>query len=115
MLFLDLTRQSIGSATTFLARLVAFADHRWQRSTPELEIGKQFVVCNAIRSITSRIDEGIDHARRPGHDRSEDLHPWISILVVGNVHQHQRQETNEEAQKDGQHHTSQAGIFAIAR
>lgn len=102
------------ASAALLARLIALADDRRQRNSPELQVGKQFVVRNAIGSIAGRIHKRIDDARRPGHDRGEDLQPRISVLVVGHVDQHQRQEAHEEAEENRQHHAGQTGILTIA-
>lgn len=64
--------------------------------------------------VTGRIDDRIDDTGGPGHHRGDDVQPGIRCLafVVHHIGQHERQEADEEAQKDGDHHHGQPVVLA---
>lgn len=81
------------------------------RSSPELDLVEQLHVGYPVRAIAGRVNKRIDDARRPAHDRGEDVHEWHLDFVVKHICEHEGQEAEQEAHEDGQHHSGQSRIF----
>lgn len=62
-------------------------------------------------SVGCSVYQGIDDAGGPGEDRGYDVQPRVGDTVVSYVHDHEGEETREEAEEDGEHQCCQAGVF----
>lgn len=72
---------------------------------------KKVAIRRPILSIGGCIDEWIYYTRGPSQDRSDDVEPGVPHAVHDDVHDHERKEAGQEAEKDRQHQGGQAGIF----
>jgi hypothetical protein len=72
-----------------------------------------FVRVSVLRAA-NRVDYWIDNSGTPSGHRSHHMHKRILGLVVENINDHQRQEANNEAQKNHQHHDRQPQIIFVA-
>lgn len=74
---------------------------------------QQIAVRRSVLSIGRGVYQRVDDTGRPRQYGGYDVQPGVADAVVRHVHDHQREETGEEAQEYCQHQRRQARVLFL--